>query len=55
MTGAFFGFRIFLRDATIGFFEEDRWIFILRQSLVGFRSIYCLDEYRDLKFSSWTA
>jgi hypothetical protein len=26
------------------FSEEDRWIFILRQSLVGFRPIHRLDE-----------
>ena len=42
-TGAFFAFRIFLRNATIGFFEEDRWIFILRRSLIGFRPIYRID------------
>ena len=44
-TSAFFGFRTFLRNATIGFFEEDRLIFILRRSLIGFRPICTLHEY----------
>ena len=46
-TGAFFGLRIFSRIATIGFFEEHGWIFILRRSLVTFRPICVLDEYLD--------
>jgi hypothetical protein len=44
-TGAFFEFRIFLRNATIGFCGEGRWIFMLRRSLIGFRPICVLDEY----------
>ena len=56
LDGRVIGFSIFLRNATTWFFEEDtlpwimvsiedRWIFILRRSLVGFRSICILDEY----------
>jgi hypothetical protein len=44
VTGAFFWFRIFLLNVTIGFFEEDTWIFILRRSLINFRSFCILDE-----------
>ena len=39
------GSRTFLRNSTIGFFEEDRWIFILRRSLFAFRPICSLHEY----------
>jgi hypothetical protein len=37
-----------LRDATIGFFGEDRRIFMLRRSLFTFRPICVLDEYHNL-------
>ena len=45
LDGRVFRFGVILRDVTIQFFEEDRWIFILRRSLVTFRSIYDFDEY----------